>query len=138
MIEAVMGERTTGPSEDPQGPRDGRQGPEGEGDAAAPESRGQGATRNATPLTQQIGRVVLLVLLVLFGIFAATNAQPVDFSWVFGGTEVTQEPTGETSGGVPLIVLLLLSFVIGAVVGGGAAWQSTRARRRTRDEEHDG
>lgn len=96
-------------------------------ESAAPAT---GAEAARTPATQQIGRVAVLVLLVLFGIFAAANAQPVDFSWVFGSTEVEAGTTGESTGGVPLIVLLLLSFAVGAIVGATVVWQSNRARRR--------
>lgn len=87
-----------------------------------------------TPVTQQMGRVVVLLLLVVFGVFAATNAQPVDFSWVFGGTEVVEGPGDATEGGVPLIVLLLASFAVGALVGAGLVWQSGRNRRRARED----
>ena len=87
--------------------------------------------RARTPVTQQIGRVVVLALVVLFVIFAVGNAQPVDFSWIFGETRVTEDAVGETSGGVPLILLLLASFAIGAAAGSGLAWQ--RARQRQRD-----
>ncbi len=131
-----MGEQKDTPGDEPQRPTtpgpDGPAGKEGRS-GAPPQDEEAGAAKPATPLTQQIGRVVLLLLLVLFGIFAATNAQPVDFSWVFGETEVVERPGGETAGGVPLIVLLVLSFVIGGVVGGGLAWQSARARRRDRE-----
>lgn len=91
-----------------------------------------------TPVTQQIGRVVVLLLLVVFGVFAATNAQPVDFSWVFGGTEVVEGPGEATEGGVPLIVLLLASFVVGGLVGAGLVWQSGRNRRRGREDADEG
>lgn len=132
-----MSEKDTGPTEGREGPRAGHQGAVGKPDAAPPASPADAPAREPTPVTQQIGRVVLLLLLVLFGIFAATNAQPVDFSWVFGGTEATEGPAGETEGGVPLIVLLVLSFAIGAVVGAGVTWQSSRARRRAREVERD-
>lgn len=99
-------------------------------EAATPTSR--------TPVTQQIGRVVVLLLLIVFGVFAATNAHPVDFSWVFGGTEVVEGPGEATEGGVPLIVLLLASFAVGALVGAGLVWQSGRNRRRAREEADEG
>ena len=83
-----------------------------------------------TPLTQQIGRVVVLLLLVLFVVFALDNAQPVDFSWVLGDTQVREDVAGETTGGVPLILLLLASFAVGASVGAVGVWQVRRARRR--------
>ena len=81
--------------------------------------------RERTPFTQQLGRVLVAVILVLFGIFAVANAQPVAFDWVFGQTDVEQ--VGEqVSGGVPLILLLLASFVLGALAGWFATWRSGR------------
>lgn len=89
-----------------------------------------------TPMTQQLGRIVVLLLLLLFVVFAVSNSQPVDFDWIFGETEVTDvDPaTGETTGGVPLIVLLLVAFVIGAL--SGATLVRIR-RRRARAAERD-
>lgn len=117
--------------------------PSGRDDAAAGASDGGGAhdvgsgsapgaptAERTTPVTQQIGRVVVLLLVVLFGVFAAANAQPVDFSWVFGATEVSELPDGGTEGGVPLIVLLLAAFAVGALAGVGLVWQGRRSRRR--------
>lgn len=87
------------------------------------------AAREGAPMTQQLGRVVLIVAAVLFGVFAVTNAQYVEFSWVFGGTEVVERGGERASGGVPLIVLLLASFAIGALI----AWIVTlRSERRKR------
>ncbi len=84
-----------------------------------------------TPFSQQLGRVVIGIVIVLFGVFAVANAQPVDFSWVFGESLVQIDETGErVDGGVPLIVLLVASFVLGLVVGLIAAWQSGRAKRK--------
>ena len=114
----------------------------GEGDARSPEGtgdagetgEGEPVVPEPTPLTQQLGRVFIVILAVLFGIFAVANSQPVDFSWVFGETEVRPDPTGEgTTGGVPLIVLLLITFAIGALVGAYVGWQVLRARRARRD-----
>lgn len=87
----------------------------------------------STPVTQQIGRVVAVLLLVLFIVFALDNAQRVDFSWVLGETQVREDVTGATAGGVPLIVLLLASFLVGAVVGAVGVWQARRAGRRGDD-----
>jgi uncharacterized integral membrane protein len=90
----------------------------------------------ATPFSQQVGRVVIGIVVVLFGVFAVANAQPVDFSWIFGETRVQYDQTGEAiSGGVPLIVLLLVAFVLGLVLGLVVAWQGARARRRRADEQ---
>ncbi len=81
-----------------------------------------------TPLTQQAGRVVVVLVAVLFTVFALDNAQHVDFSWVFGGTEVVEQAEERASGGVRLIVLLVSSFVAGGTVG--ALSMLARARRR--------
>lgn len=89
------------------------------------EARG---TATETPLTQQIGRIALAVVAVLFGIFAVANAQYVEFSWIFGQTEVVERGGERLRGGVPLIVLLVTSFGLGALVGGFAAWRSRRRR----------
>ncbi len=84
-----------------------------------------------TPLTQQLGRGVLVLLAVLFGVFAVANSHYVDFSWVFGGTEVRLDAVGERlDGGVPLIVLLVGSFLLGGVITAFAMWQSRRAQER--------
>lgn len=84
-----------------------------------------------TPLSQHIGRVVIGVVIVLFGVFAVINAQPVDFSWVFGETFVEIDETGDrVGGGVPLIVLLVSAFVLGLIVGLLVAWQRGRSKRK--------
>lgn len=122
-------------SDDDRARRDARErdgAADGAGTGEATGTTGGQAARPGTPVTQQIGRAVVLLLIVLFGVFAASNAQPVDFSWVFGATEVGDAPGGGTEGGVPLIALLLVSFVVGAAVGGILAWQSSRARRHAR------
>lgn len=96
------------------------------------------------PLTQQLGRIVVVVLAILFGVFAVANAQYVDFSWVFGGTTVVEAADGDRlRGGIPLIVLLVASFVLGALVSGLAVWQLNRARAHRRvaqqwEQEHGG
>ena len=125
-------------SDKPRRKRSGRDGdPAGSSDpsgATGAEAGQQDEERPSTPMTQQIGRVVVLLLLVVFGVFAATNAQPVDFSWVFGSTEVTEGPGDATEGGVPLIVLLLASFAVGALAGAGLVWQSRRRGRPSEPE----
>jgi uncharacterized integral membrane protein len=77
------------------------------------------------------GQIAVLFLAVLFGVFALVNSHPVRFSWLFGETLVERDAAGEVTGGVPLIVLLLLSFILGAGLGGWWTWQAGRARRRT-------
>ncbi|MFU8841058.1 MAG: LapA family protein [Nitriliruptoraceae bacterium] len=69
-----------------------------------------------TPFTQQLGRVTIVVLAVLFGVFAVANSQRVDFSWVFGETIAREAASGEVTGGVPLILLLVAAFAIGSLV----------------------
>lgn len=76
----------------------------------------QGPAAPPTPFTQQLGRVTIVVLAVLFGIFAVANSQRVDFSWVIGETLTRESASGEVTGGVPLILLLLAAFAIGAAV----------------------
>ncbi|TVP62750.1 MAG: LapA family protein [Nitriliruptor sp.] len=81
------------------------------------------------PFTQQLGRVTIVVLAVLFGVFAVANSQRVDFSWIFGETTVREGPTGEVTGGVPLILLLVGAFVAGAVIAILTELHVTRVRR---------
>ncbi len=81
-----------------------------------------------TPMTQQIGRVVVAVVVILFLIFAFANSQPVTFNWIFGRTTAVETPEGIV-GGVPLILLLLVAFLFGMVVGAGLLWRSRRARQ---------
>lgn len=91
-------------------------------------------SRPPTPMTQQIGRGVVVLLAVVFGVFAVANSQHVAFSWLFGETHVVTDAMGErVTGGVPLIVLMVASLVIGIAVG--AAWVRLveRARRRRKD-----
>ncbi len=87
-----------------------------------------GATERAesTPFTQQFGRIALAVVAILFGIFAAFNAQYVSFDWIFGGTQVTMQNGERLSGGVPLIILMVASFAAGGIVGWLATWRRTR------------
>jgi uncharacterized integral membrane protein len=101
------------------------------------EPRAGAEPERGAPFTQQLGRVVALAIAVLFGFFAVSNAQYVDFNWVFGGTEVeVAEATGERlRGGVRLIVLMVASFVAGVVVTGLVAWR--RGRRRHRERRTD-
>jgi uncharacterized integral membrane protein len=87
--------------------------------------------RPPTPITQQIGRGVVVLLAIAFGVFAVANSQPVEFSWLFGETRVVFDAQGErVSGGVPLIVLMVVSLAIGIAVG--AAWVGLIGRSRRR------
>lgn len=109
---AGHGGASSTPPTPPVGRGRGRDAGDGSGqemDAAAP-------TAPPTPFTQQLGRVTIVVLAALFGVFAVANSQRVDFSWVFGETIVRETATGDVTGGVPLILLLLAAFAIGSVV----------------------
>lgn len=81
------------------------------------------------PLTQQVGRIAVVAAAAIFLLFALFNWQYVDFSWVFGKTEVLTQGNERLSGGVPLIVLLVVAFGLGAVVGAG----TMHRRRRVKD-----
>ncbi|MDQ3931228.1 MAG: hypothetical protein M3252_00080 [Actinomycetota bacterium] len=78
-----------------------------------------------TPLTQQIGRAVVAVVVILFLIFAFANSQPVTFNWIFGRSIAVDTAEGVV-GGIPLILLLLAAFFFGMVVGAGLLWRSRR------------
>ena len=107
---------------DPEGNAGGR-------DEVDEHARGTTPETAATPVTQQVGRIALVVVAALFVVFALANAQHVDFSWLVGETRVVQRGGERVSGGVPLIVLLVAAFAAGAVVGSLLAWQRARARR---------
>lgn len=81
----------------------------------------------STPLTQQIGRVIVGAAAVLFLIFAFVNSQRVTFKWILGQSVAVETPEGVV-GGVPLILLLLGAFLLGMVVGAGLLWRTQRAR----------
>ncbi|MBW3561957.1 MAG: hypothetical protein KY437_05620 [Actinobacteria bacterium] len=81
------------------------------------------------PFSQVVGRVALGIIALLFLIFAFFNLQPVDFNWIFGETEVVTQGGERVRGGVPLIVLLIGSFVLGGLVGAGAFWRRERKRK---------
>lgn len=83
-----------------------------------------------TPLTQQLGRIATVAVLVVFVVFALDNAQHVDFSWLVGSTEVETVGGERVAGGVRLIVLLAAAFAAGAVTAGTAVAARARARRR--------
>ncbi len=92
-----------------------------------------------TPFTQQLGRITIGILAALFGVFAVANSQRVDFSWVFGETTVRAAADGEgTVGGVPLIVLLLGAFVVGALVAFLTELYVSRSRRARKAAQQGG
>ncbi len=102
--------------------------PEGERVAAVTTTVAVGRT----PFTQHLGRIALVAVGVLFTIFALVNSQRVDFNWIFGETIVQRTAQGSdlvrTSGGVPLIILLVGSFVLGAVFATLAGWRRHRRK----------
>jgi uncharacterized integral membrane protein len=89
---------------------------------------GDATARGGAPVTQQVGRVAIVVVAVLFLVFALANAHHVDFSWLIGETEVVQRAGERVSGGVPLIVLLMAAFAAGALVATLIGWQRHRHR----------
>ena len=108
-------------------------------------TRGEGARDHPVPdeplpFSQVVGRVVLGIIALLFLIFALFNRQPVDFNWIFGETQVVIQGGERVGGGVPLIVLLIGSFVLGGLVGAGALWRRERKRKarwERREAGHD-
>ncbi len=96
--------------------------------AASPEAPTEPAVEARTPLTQQIGRVIVALAAVLFLVFAFANSQAVTFDWIFGESVAITTPQG-VSGGIPLIVLLLGAFLLGALVGAGLLWRTQRTRQ---------
>lgn len=95
----------------------------------------------AMSLGRKVGLTVVIVLAVLFGVFAVGNSHRVTFSWVFGVTEARVDAAGNPVGGVPLILLLIAALVIGLVVGALLEWQFLRSRRhkaaKKREENRD-
>jgi uncharacterized integral membrane protein len=113
----------------------------GHGDREREETRPRGALADGASGERRApriraGQIAVLLLAVVFGVFALVNSHPVRFSWLFGETRVTRDAAGEASGGVPLIVLLLVSFIVGAGLGGWWTWQAGRTRRRA-DERRE-
>jgi uncharacterized integral membrane protein len=92
---------------------------------------GRTPARASLPVSQVVGRIVIGLIAVLFVVFALFNLQPVDFNWVFGETQVVQEGGEYVRGGVPLIILMIGSFVLGGIVTAGILWRRRR-RRETR------
>ena len=84
-----------------------------------------------TPVTQILGRVIIVVLILIFLVFAAANGQHVDFSWVLGETRARFDETGgHIDGGVRLIFLLAATFFLGILVGAMLSWLEFRRKRR--------
>ncbi len=114
--------------DDDRRPRAGRADDEQAERVEAPQAAVEAPAESKTPITQQIGRVVVAVVVILFLIFAFANSQPVTFNWIFGRTVAVDTPEGIV-GGVPLILLLLVAFLFGMVVGAALLWRSRRARQ---------
>lgn len=76
-------------------------------------------------------RGIGIATVALFTAFALANRQYVEFSWLFGATEIQEVSGDRVAGGVPLIVLLIGAFVLGVVAG--AVWVSLRSRARRRE-----
>lgn len=97
-------------------------------------------TAGPLPFSQVVGRVVLVLVALLFVIFAVVNRQPVDFDWVFGESQVVRQGGEYVGGGVPLIVLLIGSFILGGLVTAGWMWRQRQVRRsrRTGQDGDDG
>lgn len=97
---------------------------------------GEGATTSPRPsAVRRFGRGMVrgvgIAAVALFTAFALANRQFVEFGWLFGATEIQQVGGERVSGGVPLIVLLVAAFALGAIVG--AVWTSLRGRARRRE-----
>lgn len=97
----------------------------------APESVKVG--RQPRPATQTIGRIAVALAAAVFVVFALANSQFVEFSWLFGRTEIISEGGDRIGGGIRLIYLLLAAFGLGAVVGGGLVLRRGSKRRRRKD-----
>jgi uncharacterized integral membrane protein len=120
------GSREGEPAGDDRRPR----GTEGRTDTQEPST-----TRPKVPTAVRATQVSVLLVAALFGVFAVANSHRVDFSWLVGETQVRRDAAGQVvSGGVPLIVLLLVSFILGAVLGGAWVGQVVRRRRRVMED----
>lgn len=98
----------------------------GDGDGADDRrDRGSQASEvgSGAPFTQQVGRVVVGVLALLFLVFAVYNRQDVTLDWLVATTET------------PLIVVLIGSFALGALVGSALLWRRHQ-RGRGRSGPH--
>ena len=90
---------------------------------------GNRAKQVASTAAHRTAQFALVAAGVVMAVFAFANLQPVSFSWLVGQTEVVRTDSGDVTGGVPLIVLLLAAFVLGAIVGRLLGWRASRRRR---------
>jgi len=105
-------------------------------DPTRPESRDRrGLERDTSqfgkppaPISTIIGRVLLAILGIVFIVFAVLNVQNVSFNYIFGESERTALPNGELTGGVPLILLLVGSFLVGIIFGSFMSWRRRRVK----------
>ncbi|MGH3440637.1 MAG: lipopolysaccharide assembly protein LapA domain-containing protein [Nitriliruptorales bacterium] len=79
--------------------------------------------RPPVPFTQLLGRVVVGAAAVLFLLFTLFNRHSVTVDWVVGTWDV------------PLIVVLLGSFLLGVLVGSSWLWRRQRLRSARRRQE---
>jgi len=104
--------------------------PQESGDESTPSHDELGAGRRAkqaaSTAAQRTAQITLVAAGVIMAVFAFANLQPVSFSWLVGSTEVVRSDSGVVTGGVPLIVLLLSAFVLGAIVGRLFGWRAHR------------
>ncbi len=99
---------------------------------SAPEATTAGGSSALTRFGQGMVRGIGIAAVALFTAFALANRQYVDFAWLFGSTEVQSAGGDRVSGGVPLIVLLIAAFVLGAIAGAVLVALRSRSRRRER------
>jgi uncharacterized integral membrane protein len=100
-------------------------------DQERPEDVPQQPQSTGRSVTQVLGLIFIAVLILVFLVFAAANAQYVSFSWVVGETRARFDETGgHIDGGVRLIVLLIGTFFLGLVIGALLSWQEYRRKRR--------
>ncbi len=78
----------------------------------------RGGAAASTPFTQQVGRVVLALLIAIFGALAFANVDPVAIDLIFGRFEIR------------LFVLIVLTFAAGLVSGLLIGWRRHRQRHR--------
>lgn len=79
----------------------------------------EAAPSAGTPFTQQVGRVVIAILIAIFGALSFANIEPVEIDLIFAIVEVR------------LFVLIVLTFVAGVVTGLLVGWRRHRRHRRS-------